>query len=522
MGGLETYAELPDSRSIRVIKLHGSANHNDDVRFDLITVPLHSLLPYEAISYTWPSQALNRPVYANGQEYFVTRNAEDIMRRLCPNKPEQSRNLRIDAILQVQLMFEVYANADHVNVWLGQGTELNCARSQVAEMARFAGAITSADSTFIRLLLWITVTCMSCVCASIVVFIGAVVLLPCGLLPVFNSRQPSIQKANANKLCFILCGSPVPLRLYLSYLSHYMVPYICTSCPLNSNIFYTNLRAEFGNQIVDVLWKTKATMAKDKPFAIRAIFPDSLGALTVDYYSVSDSDVYTEAAGMVLQETQNVQFFRYACQYGGEDRFPTWVSPWTALVEIPEWLYGIIVEGAGTKALRLKGRRVYRATSAITGRFPIIASLQSPWSRSSDLDIAYEAFVVFGEQLHATGGANIEDHLLYQLAQLISDMTKLDAGEALAWLHSIWSENKFGTEFLHLVSGRSLFATESGKVGMSTLVIRVEDEITLRTGEKLPYTIRKIAPCWLSGALLDGEWPDWNGQLEDLEDIELI
>lgn len=67
-------------------------------------------------------------------EYLITRNAEDVMRRLRPNRPEHSRNLWIDAIcinqkdnrekaVEVQLMFEIYANANCVNIWLGQGTE---------------------------------------------------------------------------------------------------------------------------------------------------------------------------------------------------------------------------------------------------------------------------------------------------------------------------------------------------------------------------------------------------------------
>ncbi|KAH0527222.1 hypothetical protein TsFJ059_002246 [Trichoderma semiorbis] len=98
MAGLETYPELPDSRSIRVIKLHGTTSPSDDIRFDLITVSLDAPLPYEAISYTWSGQPLDRPVYANGREYLVTRNAEDVMRRLRPSKPEHSRNLWIDAI----------------------------------------------------------------------------------------------------------------------------------------------------------------------------------------------------------------------------------------------------------------------------------------------------------------------------------------------------------------------------------------------------------------------------------------
>ncbi|EHK18457.1 uncharacterized protein TRIVIDRAFT_12429 [Trichoderma virens Gv29-8] len=609
MAGLETYPELPDSRSIRVIKLYGATSLSHDIRFDLITVSLDSPLPFEAISYTWSGQALDRPVYANGKEYLVTRNAEDVMRRLRPTKPERSRNLWIDAICinqkddeekaaQVQLMFEIYENAERVNIWLGWGSESTALTLRWLRwyswtfsavwktQAKCAGAITSSGSIFIRLLLGIATICMSCVCACIMMLVAAVILFPFGLLPIFKTglkelasmeyweRAWTVQEANANELCFILCGSSLPLRLDLFYLSHYMIPPMYIFSSLNNSkpnqrynlhildIFHTHVQAEFGNEILDVLCKTKATIAKDKLFAIRGMFPDSLGALTVDY-SASDSDVYTEAARIVLEETQNVEFFRYACQSGRADGFPTWVPPWTALIDIPEWLcnFGpatisqkaVVVEAADVKVLKLKGRRVDRVTPAISERFPTVAPLQVPMSRSLDLNLASEALLVFRKWVGTAGAANNQDPCLQQLAWLISETIKLDAGDVLDWFQLIWSEDNFGMEtlwdyglnggqlcdsrkitvnFLQLVSGRSLFVTESGRVGISTLVVRPEDQVALLTGEKLPYIIRKspdhldnymlVAPCWLSGALMGEEWPGWNGELEALEDIALV
>ncbi|KAL9474346.1 hypothetical protein ACSS6W_008726 [Trichoderma asperelloides] len=616
MAVLEVYPELADSRSIRVIKLHGATNLSDDIRFDLIAVSLDAPLPYEAISYTWSGQALDRPVYANGKKYLVTRNAEDVMRRLRPNKPEHSRNLWIDAIcinqkddrekaVEVQLMFEIYANAKCVNIWLGQGTESTALALKWLRwyswsfsaiwktQAKFAGAITSVESIFIRLLLGIAAVSMSCVCACIMMLVGAIIIFPFGLLPMFKSykmlfqvgladlasmeyweRAWTVQEANANELCFVLCGSSAPFRLDLFYMSHNMIPPMYIFSSLNNSkpnqryglhildIYHTRTRAEFGKHIFNVLCKTKATIAKDKLFAMRAMFPDSLGALTIDY-SVSDSDVYTEAARIVLGETQNVEFFRYACQSDREDGFPTWVPPWTALVDIPEWICkftpaavsqkAIIVEGDDTKVLKLKGLLVDSAMSAISERFPTVAQLQAPWSRTLDLNLAREALVMFREWVDSTGAANNQDPTMHQLAWLISEMTKLNAGDVLAWFQLIWTEDNFGMEkiwdyglrggnvcdsrnitvkFLQLVSGRSLFMTESGRIGMSTLVICPEDEVALLTGEKLPYIIRKsldrpdkytlVAPCWLSGALMGEVWPDWNGRLEDLEDVELV
>ncbi|KAL6855643.1 heterokaryon incompatibility protein domain-containing protein [Trichoderma novae-zelandiae] len=616
MAGNTTHPKLPDSRSIRIIKLHGAASLSDDIRFDLITTSLDEPLPYEAISYTWSGQALDRPVYANGQEYRITKNAEDVMRRLRPSKPEDSRNLWIDAIcinqkddaeksVQVQLMFDVYANAERVNIWLGQGTDSTALALKWLRwyswsfsaawriQSRFASAITSADGIYTRLLLAVGTISMSCICACIMMLVAAVILLPFGLWPTFRSHKQqfrtglaelasmeywerawTVQEANANGSCYILCGSSAPLRLDLFYQSHNMAPPIYVFSSLNNSklnqryslhlldIFHTNGEAEFGSQIFDVLSKTKATVAKDKLFAIRAMFPDSLGEMTVDY-SLSDGNVYTEAARIVLKETRTVEFFRYACQAGREDGFPSWVPPWTALVDIPEWLCGfspaklsqdaLVVEGEDDRVLTLRGRRVDSATSAISERFPTVAPLPVPWSRVLDLDTATQAFAVLREWIHATGAESCHDPQMLQLASLISEMLKMDAEEIVSWFHMIWHEDNFGMEklweyrlkggqacdsrkitvnLLQLVSGRSLFMTESGRVGLSTLMIRREDEVALFTGEKLPYMIRKspehfdryalVAPCWVSGALKGEQWPDWDGDLEELEDIELV
>lgn len=45
--------KLPNQRSIRLIKLHGAANRDDEIYIDLATVSLENPLFYEALSYTW-------------------------------------------------------------------------------------------------------------------------------------------------------------------------------------------------------------------------------------------------------------------------------------------------------------------------------------------------------------------------------------------------------------------------------------------------------------------------------------
>ncbi|RFU76430.1 hypothetical protein TARUN_5786 [Trichoderma arundinaceum] len=554
MTGPDTYPELPDSRSIRVLQLHSATNPNDAIYFDLIAISLDEPPPDEAISYTWSGQALDRPVYANDKAYLITKNEEDIMRRLRPSRPGSFKDLWIDAIcinqkddgeksVQVKLMFEAYAKAQRVNIWLGQGSKSTALTLKWLRWYNSKRVFKTGLAELASLEYW--------------------------------ERAWTVQEANVNGSCFILCGSSVTFRLDLFYQSHYMIPPMYIFSSLNNSkltqpyslhmldVYRTNVNSEFGNEILDVLCRTKATIPKDKLFAIRGVFPDSLGALTVDY-AASDGDVITEAAHIVLQETRNVIFFRYACQAGREDRFLTWVPPWTSSAHIPEWLRrfspavisqdAIVSDQEDRQVLKLKGLRVDKATSLISERFPIISPLLVSWSRSLDVNLAYETFVVFRDWISTIGAANNEDTHMRQLASLISEMMKLDYEEVLVWFSLIWHGDNFGMEalwdyglsgggqvcdcrkytvnFLQLVSGRSFFTTDDERVGMSTLVARGEDEIVQFTGEKLPYLIHKsldypgkytlVAPCWLSGAVKGEELAGWSGTLGDLEDIELV
>ncbi|KAK5998066.1 hypothetical protein PT974_00438 [Cladobotryum mycophilum] len=297
---------------------------------------------------------------------------------------------------------------------------------------------------------------------------------------------------------------------------------------------------------------------------MRAMYRSTLGGLTVDY-SVSDSHVYTEAAWIILKASNNVEFLRYACQDSRDGSFPTWVPAWTAPTHIPEQLYKFSpatlsqtvisdVDDSTSRTLKFKGLRVDKATSSISKRFPTISVSLYGFSRALDLNLVGDAFAVFRVWVQAMGLESNQDPRLRKIASLISQ-TSSGKGRVLNvtdWLLKIRHENEFGIEglleffragkdydarkitcdFSRLVSGRWLFTTESGGIGMSTLEVHEGDEVALFTGERLPYLIRKspehagkhtlVAPCWISDAIGGEPWPGWSGQVEDLEDIELV
>ncbi|KAK5989233.1 Heterokaryon incompatibility 6-like protein [Cladobotryum mycophilum] len=578
MAELDSYPKLSDQRSIRVIKLHGASNPDDLICFDLITVSLNAPPAYEALSYTWGGQPLDQLVYANGREYHVTGNTRAAMRRLRPNKLGAFRYLWIDAICinqrdttekssQVQMMDDIFANAERVNIWLGEGNNL---------------------SAFI--MMWIRFLSLPISPFNFRERIQAGVAYMASRE--YWQRIWTIQEARANSQCFALCGSSMPLDMQSFYMGNMLVRFFYTvydihkvSPPyyLHDNFSTLSMFAlrnpELNIDVLDSLCLKKSTLEVDKIFAVRALFPQSLGKMTVDY-SQSTSDIFTNAAYLFLGAEGRVEFFRYACHGYRNDGFPSWVPAWTTPTNIPKWLgrFGpktiskkaVFLQGEDKRVLRLGGIRVDTATAVISELFPINPPPSDPKSVFIDLIAAEKAFTVFRAWIDASVTTREEGPYpwLIHFTALLAKISDLDEEKLRSWLPRTWYESDYGIgqplpyrwgatkylkdnheareftrEFLKLTSGRSLFTTKGGRVGMSTLVIREGDEVALLTGETLPYLIRQcpdqpgkytlVAPCWLSGAV-DGEpWPLVSGgdgvhpvryevELENLEYIELV
>jgi len=116
-----------------------SASSNSDqaktkqaqIAFKLKETSIDNPRSYEALSYTWDSQACDRPVRCGGKLLYITLNAEAALRRL--RLRDKARYIWIDAIcinqastaeknIQVSMMAEIYSKATLVVVWLGEGS----------------------------------------------------------------------------------------------------------------------------------------------------------------------------------------------------------------------------------------------------------------------------------------------------------------------------------------------------------------------------------------------------------------
>jgi len=108
---------------------------DDTQRASLRTDHIDDLHGYEALSYTWDSDAVGchqmRNIKLNNCAFQITENLESALRQLRHKNPP--RAFWIDAVCinqsdelekeqQVKIMHEIYRNARHVVIWLGPAT----------------------------------------------------------------------------------------------------------------------------------------------------------------------------------------------------------------------------------------------------------------------------------------------------------------------------------------------------------------------------------------------------------------
>jgi hypothetical protein len=126
---------LPSPRHFRVIYLEASAHVSSPLSCHLEVVSWGKYPDqnpeYTALSYSWDAQAPSRQIQCNGHILLITPNCEAALRRL--RHSEIPKTLWIDSICidqspeaidersqQVNMMSEIYRNASHVVVWLGE------------------------------------------------------------------------------------------------------------------------------------------------------------------------------------------------------------------------------------------------------------------------------------------------------------------------------------------------------------------------------------------------------------------
>lgn len=127
----------PERREIRLCALH-RGSLDDPLICTLKTVSLDDNPEYESLSYVWGEPIFNKEIEVNKDTTMLTTSLHTALRYL--RKPHESRMMWADGICinqndvnerssQVGMMCEIYGDAKHLQIWLGE----------VSEMARIAG-----------------------------------------------------------------------------------------------------------------------------------------------------------------------------------------------------------------------------------------------------------------------------------------------------------------------------------------------------------------------------------------------
>ncbi|KAK3680906.1 heterokaryon incompatibility protein-domain-containing protein, partial [Podospora appendiculata] len=140
------YTPLPvDGSSIRLLKLLPSATPSSIIECEILTTSLtdpSTLIPYEALSYTWGAAHPTTEIKLNGHPFAATLNLGAALRAL--RHSDTPRVLWVDAVCidqrnipeqgaQVRMMWDIYRAAACVVVWLGPEE-----RNSAVAMADFA------------------------------------------------------------------------------------------------------------------------------------------------------------------------------------------------------------------------------------------------------------------------------------------------------------------------------------------------------------------------------------------------
>jgi hypothetical protein len=130
------YDTLPGPQSIRLLTIHPAENITDSIKCSIETVDLVSEKDkYDAISYSWGMDDGSGDAFLltlDDKPFYITQNLWDGLRRI--RRCKEPVRIWIDAVcinqnddaeksVQVLMMADIYAGAENVHVWLGEGED---------------------------------------------------------------------------------------------------------------------------------------------------------------------------------------------------------------------------------------------------------------------------------------------------------------------------------------------------------------------------------------------------------------
>ncbi|KAF3025093.1 hypothetical protein E8E14_014564 [Neopestalotiopsis sp. 37M] len=348
------YSPLSSTRHTRLILLHSSEVDNYPITCDLVETDIDEPPVYEALSYTWNNEKPSKPldilvpgVSSGVQTLLVTTNCARALRILRKRlKPDSISKigLWVDAVCinqacneeksaQVAMMAEIYRSANNVLVWLRNSYAPPNSRSMlILQLLRPFSYYNLLIKTKTWRDRWISkMLVLMEPFVSTMVKKGSKHLLPMFDSPYWSRGWTLQEFVHLSPKILCLSGETYPLRGGLEHLTK----------SFDSGDMWMHVQSlewsqweEYGAErprllsisLPQFLLKETAD-PRDKVFALRALFPDIIGDITVDYDRAVE-DIFTEATIRLLGASRSLETLYTACVFKKSYKIPSWAVDW--------------------------------------------------------------------------------------------------------------------------------------------------------------------------------------------------
>ena len=320
---------------IRLVLLLPGLDH-EKLSCRLITVSLNEVPRYWALSYAWGDPNVRECISLNGHDFTITTNLRAALWHL--RLATRTRTIWIDAICinqndisernqQVQIMPDIYSNADSVLIWLGEPSENSGVAMHILEDCsdRFVDHeifkckrhSPKADAA-----LWQPVTDL--------------------FQRPYWSRGWIVQEIVLAKRAVIFCGrryilwDTLDISLYnlMNNRRYYYEPF---KGGTYQRVITIKMQRDFlqvpgcTRQFADYLDRQRfreVSDPRDLVYSVSGLAKDILPGAIVPNYSNSVQQVYQNAALTAIRNTKQLDILGYVWPHLHTSGFPSWVRDW--------------------------------------------------------------------------------------------------------------------------------------------------------------------------------------------------
>ncbi|KAI0128832.1 heterokaryon incompatibility protein-domain-containing protein [Xylariales sp. AK1849] len=534
---LTDYNGPSNARSLDCPEVSQDGNlDGSDIRCRINPLRLDGTTPYYALSYVWGAQEPKAPITLNGHQIEVVPNLRNALKHLRERPELSGKNLWIDAIcinqedlqekaLQVDMMGDIYRNAEKVFIWLGEeDNDSNLAMELLSSVSQNK-LQELFDDTQTKSQAWEAVRKL--------------------FERLYWRRVWVLQEVLLSRSAYVLCGDAIcswESVMMLLRRSNFVQEVVVRSSPQRRAVLDSKLlpvllvdtierRRRGKTGLLDYLVlsrQRRATVAHDHIYGIMGLVNERI--LKADY-TKPVREVYREVAVHILKSERSLGILSICCEtQSNQHELPSWVPDWRLQFkeDYQSFLLSQLNYSAGmvtpeTKPeidldhddwiLKVSGIFIdtvdFTSSTRDLGRWPQVSEDWQCWTKNAaNITKQYGGFE---EQREAFRKA------LY--CQYNGETRKYDGSEQFFDIAvSSSAPHPSPAQLSHPTrsygnAGRQLFGTRTGYMGRGLYSVRAGDIVVLLLGARVPFVLREsktlgeyylVGECYLHG-VMDGE-----------------